>query len=105
MARNTLVSTTKEIKELTAGDVSLVIAWLVAAPARNAPEKPIRIFRLNNRYSFNRLLLNQNTIIQRNALNMSRLRTVNNTSVLITIVSFAGSSIALGCIYLRMHMV
>jgi hypothetical protein len=51
-----LVSTTKEITELTAEDVNLVIAWLVAAPARNAPEKPIRIFLLNKRYSFNRLL-------------------------------------------------
>ena len=50
-----LVSTTKE-RELTAEDVSFVIAWLVAAPARNAPEKPIRIFLLNKRYSFNRLL-------------------------------------------------
>jgi hypothetical protein len=36
-----VVSTTKEIKELTAGDVSLVIAWLVAAPVKVsiAPEK------------------------------------------------------------------
>jgi hypothetical protein len=50
MVRYTLVSITKETKELTAGDVNLVIAWLVAAPARNAPEKPIRIFLLNKRY-------------------------------------------------------
>jgi hypothetical protein len=27
-----LVSTTKDIRELTAGDVNLVITWLVAAP-------------------------------------------------------------------------
>jgi hypothetical protein len=41
MVRYTVVSTTKEIKELTAGDVSLVIAWLVAAPVKLsiAPEK------------------------------------------------------------------
>jgi hypothetical protein len=38
MVRYTVVSTTKEIKELTAGDVSLVIAWLVAAPVRKGPE-------------------------------------------------------------------
>lgn len=62
MARYTVVSTTKEIKELTAVDVSLVIAWLVAAPARKAPEKPIRIFLLNKRYSFNRLLLTELTL-------------------------------------------
>jgi hypothetical protein len=55
MVRYMLVSTTKE-RELTAEDVSFVIAWLVAAPARNAPEKPIRIFLLNKRYFFNRLL-------------------------------------------------
>ena len=55
MVRYMLVST-KEIRELTAEDVNLVIAWLVAAPARNAPEKPIRIFLLNKRYSSNRLL-------------------------------------------------
>ena len=62
MVRYTVVSTTKEIKELTAGDVSLVIAWLVAAPVRKAPEKPIRIFLLNKRYSFNRLLLTELTL-------------------------------------------
>jgi hypothetical protein len=56
MVRYVLVSTTKEIREFTAGDVNLVIAWLVAAPTRKAPEKPIRIFLLNKRYSFNRLL-------------------------------------------------
>jgi hypothetical protein len=37
----TLVSTTNEIKELTTGDVNLVIAWLVPAPVRNSPVKPI----------------------------------------------------------------
>jgi hypothetical protein len=47
IARNTLVSTTNEIKELTTGDVNLVIAWLVPAPVRNATVKPIRIFLLN----------------------------------------------------------
>jgi hypothetical protein len=47
--RNTLVSTTKEIKELTSGDVNLAIAWLVPALMRNAPIKPIRIFLLNRR--------------------------------------------------------
>jgi len=54
IARNTLVSTTNEIKELTTGDVNLVIAWLVPAPVRNAPVKPIRIFLLNRRYSLGR---------------------------------------------------
>jgi hypothetical protein len=49
IVKKTLVSTTKEIKELTGGVVNLVIAWLVAAPVRNAPEKPIRIFLLNKR--------------------------------------------------------
>jgi hypothetical protein len=62
MVRYVPVSTTKEIRELTAGDVNLVIAWLVAAPTRKAPEKPIRIFLLNKRYSFNRLLLNELTL-------------------------------------------
>jgi len=59
MVRYTLVSTTRETIELTAGSVNLVIDWLVAAPARKAPEKPIRIFLLNKRYSFNRLLLEE----------------------------------------------
>jgi len=49
MVRYMLVSTTKAITELTEEDVNLDIAWLVAAPARNAPEKPIRIFLLNKR--------------------------------------------------------
>jgi hypothetical protein len=48
MVRYTVVSTTKEIKELTAGDVSLVIAWLVAAPIRKAPEKPIILHTWNS---------------------------------------------------------
>ena len=39
MVRYTVVSTTKEIKELTAGDVSLVIAWLVAAPGKKSARK------------------------------------------------------------------
>jgi hypothetical protein len=38
-----------EINELTSGDVNLAIAWLISAPVRNAPAKPIRIFLLNKR--------------------------------------------------------
>jgi hypothetical protein len=49
IARNTLVSTTKEINELISGEVNFAIAWLVPAPIRNAPIKPIRIFLLNRR--------------------------------------------------------
>ena len=79
MVRYMLVST-KEIRELTAEDVNLVIAWLVAAPGyarrRNAPEKPIRIFLLNKRYSFNGLV-NELILwhIQRDPLSLSCLRT------------------------------
>jgi hypothetical protein len=38
-----------EIKELASGEVDLAIAWLIPAPVRNAPAKPIRIFLLNKR--------------------------------------------------------
>jgi hypothetical protein len=37
--------------------VNPAIAWLLAAPVRNAPTKPIRIFLLNKRYSFNELIV------------------------------------------------
>ncbi len=40
---------TNEIKELTRGDVNPAIAWLIPAPARIAPAKPIRILLLNKR--------------------------------------------------------
>jgi len=43
------VSATIEIKEFTSGEVDLDIAWLIPAPVRNAPAKPIRIFLLNKR--------------------------------------------------------
>jgi hypothetical protein len=43
------LSATIEIKEFTSGEVDLDIAWLIPAPVRNAPAKPIRIFLLNKR--------------------------------------------------------
>ena len=49
IAKNMLVSTAIDIKELTIGEVILDITWLVPALVTNAPAKPIRIFLLNKR--------------------------------------------------------
>ena len=49
IAKNTLVSATNEIRELTRGNVNVAIAWLIPAPVRIAPAKPIRRLLLNKR--------------------------------------------------------
>jgi hypothetical protein len=38
-----------ENNELTSSEVDVAIAWLIPAPVRNAPVKPIRIFLLNKK--------------------------------------------------------